>query len=320
MTPEERKYKIFKLFYHNDIDKNTLQELEESITKHKHINYDNFNIMNEAFIANTSTTMIRNNRRKYGEVMENYNELLSKISNLSKELNFQNSLELNILFSYLLWNGYLSKDKEYKFSSNDKKNIPGLFFSDIMDGRGVCLNNTEMLKDFLVFNGYSSAIVQNYYNHKSKINYEIKIRRENDDIETKEKLIEILFKKNANHVFNLIEDNEKTYIYDPTNLSLHKVVNSYKSILINGSGEFKLFPYRSYMNCDGIEEIKLLDKLIKTKESPVSYTKEDFISTSEVDLELIRSSSYLIEKFYNEARQNIINISNETNKIKKRTI
>ena len=99
--------------------------------------------------------------------MENYNELLSKMSSLSKELNFQNSLELNILFSYLLWNGYLSKDKEYKFSSNDKKNIPGLFFSDIMDGRGVCLNNTEMLKDFLVFNGYSSAIVQNYYNHKN---------------------------------------------------------------------------------------------------------------------------------------------------------
>lgn len=318
MTNEERKYKIFKIFYHNSADKNLIQELGNSIIKNKYLDRYSFNIMQDALLSNSGTIEVRQNRENYSKLMKFYKSLLEKMSLLSKELNLSNSLELNILFSYLLWGGYLSKNKEYKFNSNNKKNIHGLFFADIMDGNGVCLNNSEMLKDFLKVCGYNSSIIQNYYNSKSKITDIIKIERKNDEIESRETLIKRILKTDANHVFNLIEEDGSLYIYDPTNLSLHKIMNPYKSTLINGIGNFKLFPYRSYMHCATSEEIELIDKILTTDNYNSPYTKTDLISTGEVNLEILKSSTSLLNDFYTDARSDIVGISEETNKALKK--
>ncbi len=318
MTDEERKYKIFKIFYYNSEDEQLIKKLGESITKYKFINSVYYDTMKEGILANAIAGLVRENRDKYSKVMLEYKILLEKMSYLAKELNLQNSLELNILFSYLLWNGYLSKNKEYRFNSNDKKNIPGLFFADIMDGFGVCLNNSEMLKDFLNHNGYISSLCQNFFNNKSEVNNIINIERKNDEVESKKNLIERILKRKPNHVFNIIEDSNQLYIYDSTNLLLHKIINPYESTLINGKGNFKLFPYQSYMNCANSQEIELLDKLITTDNYSSPYTKEDLISTSEIILEIIQSSRTLLEEFYTDVRPNILCISEMTDKIKSR--
>lgn len=319
MTNEERKYKIFKIFYQGDIDENTIA-LQKIITKNRFVNSGDFNAMNEGMLASTSSNLIRKNRNKYSEIMHNYNILLEKMSSLSKELNFTNSLELNILFSYLLWNGYLSKDRKYNFKKEDKDKIMGLFFLDTMDGFGVCLDNSEMLKDFLNLNGYPSAVLQNFYDDKSvKVDYEIDIERKTITDSTKTKLIERVLKRNANHAFNLIEDNDSLYIYDATNLLMQGIISQDSSQMINGIGKFKLFPYRSYMLCANSKEISLLDKFIKTDNYPINYTREDLISISEVNLELLSSYHTLLDDFYAEVRPIIVGISNEAHKIKVRT-
>ena len=318
MSEEERKYKIFKIFFHNSGNKELLKEIETDIIKNRYINPNNYYAMKEGKNANIIVCTIRENRYYYSDIMGKYNELLNKTSYLAKELHMQNSLELNILFSHLLWNGYLSKNKKYVFSSNDKKYITGLFFTDIMDGTGVCLNNSEMLKDFLNLNGYTSSIMQNYYNGNSKINYRINIKRKNEENESKEDLIRKIFKREANHVFNLIEEYNKLYIFDPTNLLLYKLINPYKSALINGTGIFRLYPYQSYMNCANLNEVELLDKLITTDDYSSPYIKEDLISITEVNLEIIKNSKSLLEDFYIEARPYIIGISEEKNKVLKK--
>lgn len=319
MTSEERKYKIFKIFYQEDIDENTIA-LQKTITKNRFVNSGDFNAMNEGMIASTSSYLIRKNRNKYSEIMHNYNILLEKISSMSKEINFTNSLELNILFSYLLWNGYLSKDRKYNFKKEDKDKIMGLFFLDTMDGFGVCLDNSEMLKDFLNLNGYPSAVLQNFYDDKSvKVDYEIDIERKTITDSTKIKLIERVLKRNANHAFNLIEDNGSLYIYDITNLLMQSIISPYSSEMVNGKGKFKLFPYRSYMCCASPQEIALLDKFIKAVDYSIKYTREDLISTSEVCLELLSSYRFLLEDFYSEIRPIIVGISDKAHKIKTRT-
>lgn len=319
MNAEERKYKIFKTFYHNASGDEIIRHLEEKLSDHRIINYDNYLIMKDGILANYCTSKIRKTREENPDIMEAYNDLLKKMSILAKELNFENSLELNILFSYLLWNGYLSVHKQYKFSSADKRNIDGLFFADIMDGKGVCLNNTEMLKDFLCYNGYPSAILQNFYNKSSKTDYKIQIAKQRDNKKNRENIIKNILKKNANHVYNLIEDNNKLYIYDSTNLSMHKIINPYKSSLINGTGDFKLFPYRSYMLCYDTKEIALLDRLMTTNDYESPYTREDLISVCSIDIDLLIQSTQLVEDFFVEAKRNIIDISEKTAKIKARS-
>lgn len=318
MSEEERKYKIFKIFFHNNGDKETIKELQKDFTKNRYLIPSNYYAMKEGILANISACTIRDNRRHYTEIMEKYTELLNKMARLASELNMENSLELSILYSYLLWNGYLSKNKDYVFSSKDKNYITGLFFTDIMDGRGVCLNNSEMLKDFLEVAGYTSSIIQNYYNNNAKINYRIKIKTRNIEIEEKENILKKYLKKDANHVFNLIEENDKLYIFDPTNLLLHKLINKYKSSLINGKGEFRLYPYQSHMNCANIKEVELLDKLLTSSDYSSPFIKEDLISTAEINIEIIKNSISLLEDFFKEVYPYIIGISEEKSKILRR--
>ena len=73
------------------------------------------------------------------------------------------------------------------------------------------------------------------------------------------------------------------------------------------------------MNCANIKEVELLDKLITSSDYVSPYTKGDLIIISEINLEIIRNSTSLVEDFYIEAHPNIIGISEETNKILRRT-
>ena len=319
MTTEERIYKIFHVFYYNRADEELIKDLEETLKKNRVFDIKSYKTMIEGQIANCSTIEIERNRNEYSEIMYNYSSILQNMTNLSKELNLENSLELCLLFSYLLWNGYLSKNKEYIFSDKGIKRIHGLFFADIMNGRGVCLNNSEMLKDFLNLNEYTSSMLENHYNISTRINYRIDIARTNAT--NKDSLIttiieELIRCKKANHVYNLIEDNNKLYIFDSTNMLMQKIIRNDKAEMVNGTGEFRLFPYQSHMLCASHDERKLLDKLLTTSEHVCPYTKRDLIITSEVCLEIIKNSTSLIEDFYTEIKPNIDSISKETSKIK----
>lgn len=319
MTTEEKIYKIFHVFYYNRANEELIKELEKELKNHRFYNIENYRIMIEGKTANVSTVEIENNRKKYSDIMYSYNSILQNMTILSKELNLENSLELCLLFSYLLWNGYLSKNKEYVFSDKEIKRIQGLFFADIINGRGVCLNNSEMLKDFLNLNEYTSSMLMNHYNPLAKINYRIDLTRKKDD--KKELLIitlieELIRRRKANHVYNLIEDNNKLYIFDSTNMLMQKIIRNDKAEMVNGTGEFRLFPYQSHMLCASPDERSLLDKLLTTRQYEYLYTKRDLIITSEVCLEIIRNSTYLIENFYAEIKNNIDEISKETSKIK----
>ena len=59
----------------------------------------------------------RNIRTYYKEYLEYYQNILNKIKILSSELNLSNSLEICNLFTYLLYQGYLSENGYNKFQS-----------------------------------------------------------------------------------------------------------------------------------------------------------------------------------------------------------
>lgn len=322
MTSEERKYKIFKIFYHQTASRETLEELKKTIIKDRWFDNERLKAMDAGLIANKMFHIAKGNIQKYNEIEQKYSSLLTYMVTLSKELNLENSLELCILYTYLLWNGYLSKDKKFEFNSKGIQRLEGLYYADIMSGSGVCLNISDMLKDFLLQSNYQSAMMMNHYNKNTQIDYRIDIQKKlgEEEITGYRKILsEVRLARKANHVFNLIEDNDGIYIFDATNLMLHSIINPYMSNLINGNGKYKLFPYSSYMlSCTKCER-ELLDELLTTCDYNCPYTKEDLIAISEVNIELLCSSFHLLEDFYKEVHTNIEAISNEMEKIKEKT-
>ena len=309
-THSEKEFILFKTFF-NGIKSDEIS-LIDILKQHPSLINRLLWIKDEADSAKRLSSNAKYNRNKSClEVMKVYKMLLEKISVLSKELNTSNSLELSILFSYLLWNGYLSKNKTHKYEEYDGPLLMGMNFTDISNGIGVCRNYSEMLKDFLNHNGYESVMLTNYLSNNLKVDYKMNI--------TERKIYnapyeEIFQRKKANHVFNLIEDNG-LYIYDPTNLLLYNLKNKNMSTLVNGKGKNIVYPYRSYDFCYSKEDEELLDRLFNEDAFTSLYDKTDFISISEETLELIKNNTSLLEDFYTEARQDIIGISEETKKV-----
>lgn len=315
LNSEDRKYFVFKTFFDNE-DEQLMNSIEHIIAgsnfSYTYLGHKLLNMIARGKVYCEYKNGISFNRKKYDEVMRYYYSIIFKMSKLADELVFSNSMELSILFSYLMWNGYLSKNKCYNFDKYNRKNIYGLFFADIIDGIGVCLNHSEFLKDFLNYCGFSSTCLINFFSRKIKrdmvLNVERKFAHESDI--AKFNIIE-----KENHVFNLIEDSGKHYVYDATNFMLINVIDSHCAEVINGTGKFKLFPYYSYSFCASKEEESVLDNLFISNEVDLLYSKEDFICMSNVCMEMIENCKSLLDDFYDAARSDIIGISKETDKI-----
>ena len=311
-THSEREFIIFKYFYHelSNYDKDTIMYL---FKLNPFIFEKLFKYIEYAKESRKYSEVSFYNRGCCVELVTIYKSLLNKMSSLSKELALSNSLELSILFSYLLWNGYLSRNRKHEYKEIEH-DILGLLFIEIVNGDGVCRNYSEMLKDFLKYNGYNSIMLANYFDYNTNVEYKMDIDRI-DSYKIQNISDKSWFKKKkANHVFNLIDDNG-LYIYDPTNLLLYRLQNKDICHLINGKGKNIIYPYRSYDLCYAKEDEKLLDRLFTEDSFSSPYDKTDFISTSEVTLELMRDSTTLLEDFYKEIRPDLVGISKETKKV-----
>lgn len=314
---KEREFIIFKTFF-NTISDRKKEELRDLVKKHPFMIDRLWWIIDEAIDAREcSQYAVYNRDICCKDIMITYKSLLEDMSKLSQELGINNSLELSILFSYLLWNGYLSMTRKHNYKETEQSEVPGLLFAKIMNGEGVCRNYSEMLKDFLNYKGYNSIILANCFDN-IKVDYQMNIRNR---INTMPDIHNELFfrKKKANHVFNLIEDNG-IYIYDTTNLLLYSLEKQNLSLLINGKGKNKIYPYQSYVFSYSKKDEQLLDKIFMGETTMIStYNKTDFISISEIALEMIKNNLLLLEDFYDEIKSKLISISEETNKVLIRT-
>lgn len=184
-----------------------------------------------------------------------------------------------------MWNGYISKNQNFNYQIEKRALISGMYSFDIMNGNGVCLNFSDMLKDILIECGYNSSILLNKITSKEEIKkfYVPEIERniiKPYNIITK--AMPLVFKpiinKIGNHAFNLIEDNGKLYIYDSTNLLFLQLDSTIVADILAGKGVFKLTPYLSYILNDS-KERSTLDTLHTIDNFTSPYNRKDYIVT-----------------------------------------
>ena len=272
------------------------------------------------YLKGINETFIKN-REQYKYIIEiYYSDLLDQMCILADELELNNSLEVANLYSYLLWNGYLSKNKQ-NISRIKTNSIEGLYFSNIMDGVGDCINHSDMLKDFLNRYWYNASSVINLADKKTVSTYtpDIEQQKAKKNIDIYSYIMNPVIRKAGNHVFTLIEENNKFYIYDSSNLNILSIKNPYIAEVINGKGTYKMHPFLSNIFNVEKKQDDAISNMIYTDDIISPYNKKDFIAITEENIEHFKRNISAFEYFYDDVRSDIINISNLKNQIKVKT-
>ena len=254
---------------------------------------------------------------------ESYQNILEIYSDLVREFRLQNSLEIAILFTYLLWNGYFSAKGSHMYTNNRIASIEGLESFDVMNGKGACLGYSTMLRDFLITCGYDSANLLNIQDDNIKLTYTPKINRTQGKLKKITKFDEFVSKTitqyAGNHVFTLIIENGQLYAYDPTNLALISIENINEAKIVNGKGKFKLKPYTSYIANLSKKSVSVLEKLHQGKNFKNPYTLYRFREIVKSLIQYLDENVDIIGEFYNMAYEDICYVaSTATDAAKKR--
>ena len=245
----------------------------------------------------------KNNLERYSDLLFDYKIILEKTIMLAKELNLTNSLEYSILYTYLIHKGYFSKYKIINYKLEGRKNIFGLYQLDIMAGRAVCLNFSEMLKDLLNTAGFNSATIASSNTYKNPLLEKLLIRD-----------------SHATHAANLILEHGKMYIYDSINEFIFKIESKNNAKIISGADyykykyiylyKYKLYPYQSYYINFNQKETGVLDILHRRNDFDSPYNKENYKETRENCIEIFKQNRQLISDYRDCTSENICTIAN----------
>lgn len=215
---------------------------------------------------------------------ENGNELLDKIDILSKKLNIKDELSLCNLYAYLLYTGKLSIYKVFNYYKEDIKDNG---FYNLMLGYGCCRNIANGLKGVL-----DKANVKNCILATAP-----------------------LYKRKSNHVVNLIITDEGYFIYDATNMFFMKGTGNLLTTLNYKTMPTKVTNIKTTFNGSTRDFYSKDDKIFKA--SPVlkeckclKYTKEEYLNQYENDIAFFKENEDLFIKFYDDAFDNIKEITN----------
>lgn len=301
LTDNQKKYILFKALMK---DRDNIDKYDELISK------DNLLFaFKKGFLCALANRERDYNKLKNDTIFVYYNNIISNLSKLARELKIDNSLEASNLFTFLLWNGYFSFNKRNLYQVEKRNTSLRYYAFDIMRGIGVCLNHSEMLKDFLNNYGYKSSIMINLVDKKAAASYKPDIVRNAVDLKkitlVENFLLTPFIKKIGNHAFNLISDDGKIYIYDSTNFLLLKVNDYCSANVINGTGIFKLSPYFSQSLILSQSEQDAMDQLFLGKKIITPYDEKEYISSWEKDIEVFNSNIVLIDDFYDDSINDI---------------
>lgn len=206
---------------------------------------------------------------KEGTYLNAYKEIISKTADLLKYIKMDNAFDASLIFQYLLWNGYFSKDKNLKYSKDNRFNALDAFGADIMRGYSVCLNNSDMLTRVLNSLDIPSRILCCSTN-ELKLPNDNRILKPNDNqfvkhIDNSSPWENFLINHIiGNHAIVVFNHEDLDYVIDPTNC-----------YFIKPSGYKKL----KFFNTDNILKIKkrtsvLLNSLSNPLEERSAISKD----------------------------------------------
>lgn len=202
------------------------------------------------------------------EIRNLYNDFIKNYNQLNKDFKFNNPIQIYTMYNYLLYKGYLSKDKTFMFSKENVIDIKTIMGTNIINGQGVCRHISSLLTDILNDYGIFSTNISCYLRHreldfnitkKPKYTKEETIQFINNNIhdendknilfeimeyhENNGDYIELYYKYipdkdlgkilYGNHLITYAEHNSNNYFLDPTQNRIYRLKDSKNNILFD---------------------------------------------------------------------------------------
>ena len=260
-------------------------------------------------------------RDLYQESLISYNRILKNYHKLAQELKLSSALEISHLYAYMLWNGYYSFNKEHNYKLQSKLLLPSMNSFDVIKGQGVCLAYAELLHDYLTVCNHQSAILNCKCPTSKKdiiCNYRPEITRNqqssiwgNFSSKALNILVKGLINRMGNHTVTLINDDNKLFIYDPTNLYILNILNSEQASIINGQGIFEMKPHSSLLIDSNCDPYHLFEKVL-SNETQSAFTRKEIIFSFENTLDLIKNNIDLLDEAYDNIQPDLAFINQQT--------
>lgn len=268
------------------------------------------------------------------KIRELYQEFIKNYNKLNKVFDLSNPIQIYTMFNYLLYKGYLSKDKEFQFSGKQARDINCLIGTNVITGQAVCRHISAMLTDILNDYGIESSQLGVYsigynininildkpkYTKEELINW---VRTHIIDEETYDyvmKLIEKLVDENnqsiefssekiddknplkrkfGNHAISFAFRDGKSYFLDPTQTRIYRMSESDKNLLYDDEGELLIRTLSSLLlNNNSKNYLKMKEHL--ASQYP-SVSKEEEKLMVEKTKKLCNGNSDIFENFYAE--------------------
>ena len=312
-------HKIIELLESTEIENMSEEEIDDTFFAIVLASNHNISYLKIIFLQYYYNIMNKCNT-EYKKSLVAYQKILNNYKKLAEELKINDTLELSHLFTYMLWNGYYSINKEYYYDDNSRLMLPSMYSFDIIKGGGVCLANAELLSNYLnVCQKESTLLLCKVPNKKNsiKINYypNVKIQYKNKKL----KNILISFASLplkpisnflSNHAVTLIKDNKSYYVYDPNNLVVLNILNENKASIINGTGIYDLKPITTLaLNPKAINN-QLLEQIAFNNISQV-YSRKEIIFSFEKIIDVLNDNIKLLDDAYENIHSQLEIINNE---------
>jgi len=263
-------------------------------------------------------------KRLYTKSLNSYKRVLENYKLLAQELKLESALELSHLFAYMLWNGYYSVTKEHCYKLQDRLLLPGMESFDVIKGQGVCLAYAELLHNYLDACNKTSALLHcKVPSGKNAITYDYRPQINRTVGTTKSAkmfnkiiipLLSGVINKTGNHAVTLIEENDKMFVYDPTNFYALNVIDESKATIINGNGSYDIKPFSTLVIIPNSDPNKLFEKLVCGNITP-AFDRKEFIFSFENVMELIKNNISLLDDAYDNIHHELEVIDNQTDEI-----
>lgn len=278
--------------------------MDNITTEHKSF----LTILNEEMIADIKKAKLDTYNKPYNIAYRSIIERASKFYN--SEFKNASVIDASIVFEYMLWGGYFSKEKCYLFSSAKRKNNVSNYGADIICGTGVCKDNCVVISDLLNALGYDAIPIVCYANNNGQsIGTPYGINRNVSTYEKRRFLYKLLNEKGflsskmGNHAMTLCRDADCVIPIDPTNLVFVNNKDSYTGNVPDTTIEYSYKPTVTGM-AYGIEQQKIED-MLKLSVNSYKYSFNEMRENYKSVVELCETKKSLFDDYYRESEEDI---------------
>lgn len=243
--------------------------------------------------------------KDYDRIDTFYNAVINNIAELIEAFGIEKDpVKVFALYVYLYRSGYLSVNKEFKYST-DMKDLPMLGGVDVVRGRGVCRSISSMFTDVCNSVGLTASnVCVKVKPNMLKMSEDLSLRGLDSEVRGK-KFAKIIGKVTTvlpigNHLITAIEHDNQTGMYDPTNDVFMHVIGSRKYGFVNNTSATMSYSFTSnivprifgQMNT----EVDVVHLRMLSMKQRLAY-EEYKVIYDEIN-KFIKENEYIFEEFY----------------------